>query len=559
MKPLPFFLALALPALAGAQSPLSTLQITYPASTTYIWTGCPSPNLYFNLVVNTAITIQGLDVALNAPLGPEGTVEVYITNPGITTYVGNELNQSMWTLSGTGSVASAGFATPGRVTLNTGIQLQPGTYGVAIRYIGIRPLFWLGNGTAVPGGGGPSTNQYFQNAELTLLAGTTQGIAFASPAFTSYVWLGSIHYALGAVPHTGATNVKYGSGCYTAGGSFYQRFSCSGPTPATLNTRSLSLTYLGGGYALSPGPVAYIAPTAAAAALPAQDEGETPISLTNPMIYPGGATQTLFVNHNGIISVAANSVPSSRFPSVLNLLNVPQTAWFSWHDYDPAEQGSGLIKFEEVGTLAIFTWDDVESRPGTPAGPVTNRCTFQIQFDTATGNVNYVWQSMSAVIGSNTSDDHIIGFSPGGPSPDTGPIDITTFQAALLTVPELLPLKLDASPSPVVGATVDYTTSSETGLSAGVLFLSVASLPGIDLGIIGAPGCLAHVDITQSVGIAISNLGVPGLSMTGQLPIPASTPLLGFQLFAQTVWLDATANPFGILTSNGVRSTVGSF
>ena len=129
----------------------------------------------------------------------------------------------------------------------------------------------------------------------------------------------------------------------------------------------------------------------------------------------------------------------------------------------------------------------------------------------------------------------------------------------MLTVPEVLPLKLQASPSPVIGATVDYTTSNETGLNVGILFMGFASLPGIDLGFIGAPGCQAHVDITGAVSSVISNLGVPGLSMTSQLPIPASTPLLGFQLFAQTVWIDPAANPFGALTSNGVRMTVGSF
>ena len=240
MKKLPLVLALALPALAGAQSPLSTLQTTYPTSTTYIWTGCASPNLFFDLVVNTPITIQGLDVALHAPVGPSGTVEVWITNPGITTYVGNELNPGVWTLRDSGSVTSLGFGPPARVTLTAGIQLQAGTYGVAIHYIGIRPLFWLGNGTAVPGGGGPTTNQYYQNAELTLLAGNTQQFAFGSGVFASYVWLGAIHYALGTVPHSAATNVKYGNGCYTTGGSFYQRFSCSGP-PSLLNGRSLTL------------------------------------------------------------------------------------------------------------------------------------------------------------------------------------------------------------------------------------------------------------------------------------------------------------------------------
>ncbi|HEX6813823.1 MAG TPA: hypothetical protein VF384_19535 [Planctomycetota bacterium] len=556
MKKLQLLLALGLPAIGLAQSPLSTLTAT---GSGFLWTGCPSPNLFFNLVVATPITIQGLDVALYEAIGLQGSVEVFVTNPGITTYVGSEAVASAWTLAASGPVTSVGVNQPARVSLTTGITLQPNTYGVAIHYVGVKPIFLGGTGTVAPGGGGPGTNQFFQNTELTLLAGNTQPFAFgAGPQPLPYVWRGAIHYELGAVQHGPASNVKYGSGCYAINGSFHQRFSCASAPATVLNGRSLSMLFTGAGYALTPGPVAYIAPSPAATSLTPQDEGELSVALTNVLNYPGGSTQTLFVHMNGIVSVASNTVPSARWPSVTVMHDLPQTAWFSWHDYNPAEPGSGTIKFEEVGTLAIITWDDVESLPGSAAAPLTNRCTFQFQFDTATGNVSYVWQTITPIGGSNSSDDHIIGFSPGGASPNLGPIDIPTFTGSVLSVPEVLPLALAASPSPVLGATVDYTTSNETGQNIGIVFLTLASLPGIDLGILGAPGCAANVDITTGITGVISNFA-PGFTMTMQLPIPAQTPLLGFQLFGQTIWLDPVANPFGILVTNGVKTTLGSF
>ena len=554
-------LALGFAAAVGAQSPLSTVQTTYPANSLFIWTGCTNPNLFYNLTVSTTVTIQGLDVALDAPTGFTGTVEMWITNPGITTYVGNELNAGSWTLKGTGPVTSTGFNQAVRWNLTTGAVLQPGAYGVAIHYVGIRPLFLLGNSTAVPGGTGAGTNQFYQNTELTLRAGETQALSFASGVVASYVWLGRIFYALGAPTHVAASNTRYGNGCYTTNGSFYQRFTCSGPAATALNGRVISLVFTGTGYVLAPGSgVVYIPPTAAAASLTAADEGETAVALTNPMVYPGGVTQTLFVNNNGFISVASNTLPNARYPNQATMLNAPQTAWYSWHDYNPTELGSGLIRFQEVGNLAIFTWDNVESYQAPNVAQIVNRSTFQFQFDTGSGQVNYVWQSMTAIGGSNVSDETVIGFSPGGPSPTVAAIDVTTLTAVSLTVPEVLPLQLDASPSPLPGNTVSYTTSNETGLNVGVFFFCAASLPGINLGVIGMPGCAANVDINQGVGNVISNLGLPGLSMIVQLPVPTGQPgLLGLSLFGQSVWLDPTANAFGARVSNGVQTTIGNF
>jgi hypothetical protein len=191
--------------------------------------------------------------------------------------------------------------------------------------------------------------------------------------------------------------------------------------------------------------------------------------------------------------------------------------------------------------------------------PVVNRSTFQFQFDTSTGAVHYVWQTITPQGTAVDGDEHVIGFSPGGPSPDAGPIDVTNVGSPVLTTPEVLPLRLTANNQPLLGGSVDYVTSNETGLSLGLFFLSVVQLPGIPLDFLGLPGCAAHVDIASGVGNVIANNGLPGTSMTVTLPIPNTPALLAFEVFGQSVWLDAAANAFGALTSNGVRSRIGNF
>ncbi|HEX5054459.1 MAG TPA: hypothetical protein VFZ65_21955 [Planctomycetota bacterium] len=566
MKALSSLLAIALATALGAQSPLTTLQATYPANSLFLWTGYPpGTNMFFNLAANTTVTIQGLDVQLDvwaSPPGVVGNVEMWVTNAGITTYAGNEANMAQWTLAGTGSCTSAGNA-PSPVGFPNGIVLQPGTKGIALRFLDLKPLFLLGNSTAVPGGAGAGTNQYYQNAELTLLAGTTQAVGFTGGALASYVWLGSIYYSVGNNPHALARNKKFGKGCYTTIGSFYQRFTTPAAAAAALNGRAISLVFTGNGYALVPASgVTFIPPSASAMALPANDNAETPVSLTSPFVYPGGVTTQLFVQTNGYVSVATNNVqvPNNAIPNVIGLLDSPVTAWWSWHNYNTTEAGSGLIKFEEVGSLAIITWDNVESYPAlNGTTPVVNPSTWQFQFDTATGQVNYVWQTITNNGLSNVNDEHLVGFSPGGPSPDPGPTNLTTLVAVPLTVPEVYSLTLDATPAPLPGNTVSITTSNETGMNLGVNFICLGAVqPGFPLGILGMPGCEANVDINTGVGNLIGNL--PGFSMTLMLPIPASLgSLLGQQLHSQSIWLDGTANAFGAIVSNGLTMQIGNF
>jgi hypothetical protein len=168
--------------------------------------------------------------------------------------------------------------------------------------------------------------------------------------------------------------------------------------------------------------------------------------------------------------------------------------------------------------------------------------------------VHVVFQTMST--GGN---GRLVGYSPGGASADPGNVDLSAVLPATinLTASDLAPLALAASARPLVGTTINLTASNTTGANIGVNFLSVVQIPapGFDLGVLGAPGCAALVDVNAGVSSVIGN--VLGLSLSAPFAIPATAPL-GVQVFSQSVWLDATQNAFGILTSNGVTLTLGN-
>lgn len=124
------------------------------------------------------------------------------------------------------------------------------------------------------------------------------------------------------------------------------------------------------------------------------------------------------------------------------------------------------------------------------------------------------------------------------------------------------PLTLRAAQRPVLGNTVDYTTSNEPTLGVGVNFISLADLgalspAGLDLVVMGAPGCVANVDIHLGSGNLISNLAAAGMIVARAIPI--NPWFVGRIFYSQSIWLGPVANAIGQISSSAVRSTTGTF
>ena len=125
-------------------------------------------------------------------------------------------------------------------------------------------------------------------------------------------------------------------------------------------------------------------------------------------------------------------------------------------------------------------------------------------------------------------------------------------------------LSLSASPNPTstatTGTTVTYAiddipdATGTSGVHFGATIVSFGgNVPGVDLGIIGAAGCNAHVD---SLDLLFAFFGA-GTNNTTALAIPPGVPP-GTELFAQAVAItdNGLLNAAGLTTSNGVRSVV---
>jgi hypothetical protein len=225
--------------------------------------------------------------------------------------------------------------------------INPGSYGVLIRYTsGTAPLL-----VAV------GTPQTFTNAELTVSGGAIQYTPWgavqgaAGGAYTAWAWRGSIIYQNGTFPHACAETTKYGVGCYTVGGSAYEEWtdnavpSAAAAASAALTGRKLTFIPSASGYVMLGGSAtgSFITPSPTATALPATDDNENAITLTNPFAYPGGVTSTLYVHDNGFVSVGPNNVlpgGPNWLPEIPAMLSATNTAWFSWHDYNRAKRAA---------------------------------------------------------------------------------------------------------------------------------------------------------------------------------------------------------------------------
>lgn len=111
-----------------------------------------------------------------------------------------------------------------------------------------------------------------------------------------------------------------------------------------------------------------------------------------------------------------------------------------------------------------------------------------------------------------------------------------------------------ASALPVLGQTmvVDVANMPAPEIMAMVVGLSIVS-PSIDLGVIGAPGCPAHVT-PDLLSLVTGAAGTASYS----LAIPATANLAGFELHTQAVVFDGAVNAFGAVVSSAATATLGN-
>jgi hypothetical protein len=352
-----------------------------------------------------------------------------------------------------------------------------------------------------------------------------------------------------------ASAIPYGTGCYSPStpptqsqcASIYENFA----TSAAFDLGSSAITWLptgGGGYVMLPGITTYVTPSGTATSVAFGDDIEQVVALTGAFPFNGGTTSSLAVCSNGYVSVATGN-GTGFSPLAATMLAAPQTGWWNWHDYNPTIAGSGLIKFEEVAGIAYVTWDGVWDYGGAAAA---NANTFQFQFDETSGAVHLVFQTMSAL-----GNNRLVGYSPGGASLDGGSQDISVLLPASITLraADLSPLALNASGRPITGTSINLvTTNIPSGTALGATLLGLTQFnPGIDLTIIGMPGCFKYTDGSVSLLILVG-----GPSASVPFNIPNNPAFVGIHVFAESAMFSAGFNTLGVIASNGMDLGVGN-
>ncbi|MBL8752667.1 MAG: hypothetical protein JNK15_05145 [Planctomycetes bacterium] len=533
---------------------------SYPFATTFtprIWNG----NIYYVLAAGQSLTttfgnlntisagnmfdvtalqnvaITGCDVSLDPGVWD---LAVYTLTNG-STYVGNETNAAAWTLLGSAiGVVSNGFNVP--TPLPIAINSSIGAGQTRAFYITCT------NGNGMNYIGGTSAGAvYAQDANIQIREGAGLQTPFTT-VFTPRVWNGTLRYA--TIPLNSAVNTAVGAGCGYEFRSVYEQFTSGALSnnPFDLNGTALRWTNAGTFYVVDNVVASFVAPTAAAVNVaPGLLDGQQAFTLTAPMPVPGGTTTTLNVCTKGYVATGVgNGIDYT--PTGAELIAFPETTWACWADYDQTILGSGLILYEQVGGVAYVTWNGVRTYQNAAASN-----TFQFQFNIATGNVTLVVNS----VGAAAAWPVVVGYSPGGTSLNPGSKDISALvgAGAIFLDPSDRAVTLSALSLPLIGSTWQLGVGNIP--ANGVIGVEVFGLTDPlldDLTVIGMPFCglRASLDVLNAWFIG-SSTHVYGLS------IPNSLYLMGLNIHTTTAVFQVPAvNPFGAITSRGLRGTIGN-
>lgn len=524
---------------------------------------------FFNLTVTnpSGITVVGLDVHTSSAVDTIGAVEFWTTP---TTYAGQQQLAANWTLRATGSCRSNGQGAPSPVCFGPGVFLAPGTHGVYVRHAGLGLRYTNSFGAVTVG-----------NSDVTYQGGDAAiaNTPFGSAPFWDRTWNGTLRYTVGAAPGPAclplATKTTFGTGCYGPfGDSFYESFAglatCDlGGAPGA-ETVLVATPNGASGYTVSFGAPAWYAPTGA----PLLSNHTTPAAMTDDTMsqalllpflfpFPGGSVGVVHANANGFVHLGPTTSISGDFtPTAAELHTLQPRLLPLWGDWQVALNTSVLpqsgVRFDvdPSGQAAYVTWLGVADRRGqTPAAGSTS-LTFQVALR-SNGVFEFRYRTLlpaatgvgAVLVGYSKGNRNIAG---GPVSVDSGSRDLTASAPFEALGPDQLPLAVDGT-VPRLGLVWQLQASNLEPISpVGLLVFGAASLPGVDLAALGAPGCRAYQssDVTSAIFASV------GGSFSAALPIPNSAAFAGLPVHCQALGL-TTRNALLLATSNGLSAVLG--
>jgi hypothetical protein len=297
------------------------------------------------------------------------------------------------------------------------------------------------------------------------------------------------------------------------------------------------------------------------------DSVSQPLQLTSfSFPHPGGTTNVLHATSNGYLLLGPTTATNSDFNPSLADLSGGTTAVHAgaarlcpiWYDLHASRNltvnpAAGIYFREDVlqGTATI-TWFDVGEY--ATSAPGVARFRFQVVLS-STGSVQFRYGTMSpfhATPGSALGEKQV-GYFSGIQGVQVPSRDLSATMPFATSI-AAQPLVLSAGPAPILGGSTTLVTANVPLPGVSLTFLGFGQInPGLDLVILGMPGCFAYT--TLDLNVVLVGTG----SVSTPVPIPNVASLTGAQIFAQTLSLDASQpNAFGARTSNGVALTVGN-
>lgn len=457
-------------------------------------------------------------------------IEIYTL---VGSCAGLETNAGAWTLIGSANGVAHGVS-PQLDLIPISLNLTIPPSGVQSFYI-TTTAATASNVRYSTGTTGQYGQQYASNADLALVGRTGMSYPFGSNfgvGTTGRLWNGRVNYGP-ACQGSFASSASIGAGCTTSFGSVYESH-----TAFDLSNTSLSFTFVGNQYLLTPGTTAIATQASAPVAMGDDQVLQFPLGFSMP--YAGGTTSDVWVSSNGFINLTTNATNGCCAFNLAQFLTNGPTFAAKWDDLNPGAGGTVQFDSDPVNGVAYVTFTAVPD-----FGSTVDLNDFQyVLFQN--GNVELRFGTVAPTAGGT-------GYSPGTGNLDPGTTDLSAIAAPVLTGVQALPLTVANDVRPIISSVVTFTSGNvPTTAPFGAILLGLTN-PTLDLTSIGMAGCTQYTDgMVTTLFLPLGNT-----SVATPITMPA---FAGLPLFAQSVVYDPASGrtALGAIASNGIQMLTGN-